>query len=159
MIKVPVGTHMFANIDESDAVKVCQYRWYPHRYRRNSNVFYARTWVVEDGKRKTMRMHNLIIDVPKGMVVDHINHDTLDNTRGNLRIASAGQNARNRRIGKTNTTGLKGVIKVKNRWVATISHEGIMYRLGSFKDKISAALAYNEAASRMHKEFAVLNKI
>lgn len=42
-----------------------------------------------------MRMHRLIIGAPDGMIVDHINHNRLDNRRQNLRIVTPSENMRN----------------------------------------------------------------
>lgn len=49
-----------------------------------------------DGKKQTIRMHRLIARTPEGMVTDHINHNTLDNRRSNLRVCTQSDNMRNR---------------------------------------------------------------
>jgi hypothetical protein len=61
----------------------------------------------------------------------------------------------------TNTSGFKGVIwhKQSKKWYARITLNYKRIDLGLFKDKIQAAIAYNEAAIKYHGEFARLNKI
>jgi hypothetical protein len=56
---------------------------------------YAYCTRVVNGKRKSIRMHRLIMNPPEGMVVDHINGDRLDNRRENLRVTTQSVNARN----------------------------------------------------------------
>lgn len=48
-----------------------------------------------DGEKKTVRLHRLIAHPPKGLVVDHINRNKLDNRRCNLRCVSQAINANN----------------------------------------------------------------
>ncbi|MDQ0062366.1 HNH endonuclease [Paenibacillus harenae] len=55
-------------------------------------------------------LHRLLTNAPKGLVVDHINHDTFDNTNENLRIVTASGNARNRiDTGPNGPCGTRGV--------------------------------------------------
>ncbi|WP_412102526.1 HNH endonuclease [Paenibacillus alvei] len=96
-------------------------------------------------------------------VVDHINGDPLDNRRENLRVATRNENCRNRRRRKRYKYRFKGVTydkdKVVNKWRARISYEGKRHCLGYFYTETEAAKAYNEAAIRLHGEFASLNVI
>jgi hypothetical protein len=108
---------------------------------------------------KSLYLHRYILrDIPNGMVVDHISGDSLDNRRSNLRIVTVAQNNKNQR--GYGASGFKGVFRggVKS-WNAVICSEGVVYQLGLFADPISAAIAYNEAAIRLHGEFAALNVI
>ncbi|WP_411800508.1 HNH endonuclease [Cupriavidus respiraculi] len=85
------------------------------------------------------------------MVVDHINHDTLDNRRINLRICTKSQNQWNRRVGANSSTGVKGVSHVKSRgkYRAEIRVFGKRIHLGWFDQIDDAAYAYRQAA-RIH---------
>jgi hypothetical protein len=91
------------------------------------------------------------------MLVDHINMDTLDNRRCNLRLATPAQNARNRR--PYSRCGLKGVCFVprKNKWQAQIWVSGREYFLGYHESKVGAALAYDRAALAAFGKYAWLN--
>lgn len=103
-------------------------------------------------------MHRLIMNTPEGMLVDHINHDCLDNRKSNLRICTHAENARNKRpvIG---TSKYKGVYwdKTNKKWEAHIRKGKDVKYLGQFKCEKKAALAYNEKAKELFGEFAYLN--
>lgn len=106
-------------------------------------------------------LHRIVMGVDKGIAIDHINHNGLDNRRCNLRIATQGQNMCNIRTPSNNTSGFKGVSWAKrtNKWRAYIVKNNKQIHLGTFTDKKLAAFAYNEAAKRIYKEFACLNEI
>lgn len=95
---------------------------------------------------------------PAGLDIDHINHNTLDNRRCNLRVASRSQNAANCK-GRGNK--YKGVWwdEEKQRWRAriTVNYQG--YNLGRFDNEEDAAIAYNVAAQLFFGEFALLNRV
>jgi len=101
-------------------------------------------------------MHRVILDAPKGQIVDHINGKCLDNRRSNLRIVTASQNSINKKISTKNTSGFKGVSfhKGDKKWRACIKVNGVSKFLGSFNDKLDAASAYAEAAKVLHGEYA-----
>lgn len=93
--------------------------------------------------------------------VDHRNGDGLLNTEANLRAATHAQNQRNQGPHVTNKTGFKGVswFQLRGKWRAQIRANGKSLHLGYFDTPIHAAAAYNFAAKRLHKEFAVLNDL
>lgn len=63
----------------------------------NTNTYYVLARTGEDKKsRKQEMLHRFILDPPADKVVDHINHDTLDNRRTNLRITTQQQNLMNK---------------------------------------------------------------
>jgi hypothetical protein len=124
---------------------------------------YAVTNVYKNGVRTQIKLHRLIMGV-EDENVDHINMDTLDNRRGNLRHANWSHNAANRTKitewrGRTCTSKYKGVSwhKKNQRWVAYIKRDQKRIYLGSFGDQIEAANAYNRAATGLFGEFARLN--
>lgn len=102
---------------------------------------------------------SVIINPSQGYVVDHINHDTHDNRRENLRACLPGQNSKNLRLQKQK--GYKGVSWHPNlrRWQARITNNRETVHLGYYTTPEAAALAYNEAATQLHKEFAYLNNL
>lgn len=93
-------------------------------------------------------------------VVDHINHNKLDNSWSNLRSASISQNTANRKIG-LGLSKFVGVTKRKDtgRWVAQIKRNGRHISLGCFDSEVEAATAYNKAALEVHGEFAHINPV
>jgi len=105
-------------------------------------------------------MHRIIIDVPEGMFVDHINHNGLDNRKANLRPATPAENARYARYPKINTSSkYRGVWynKQTKKWRATIVVNRKRKQIGYFKHEIDAARAYDESAKKYYRDFAVLN--
>lgn len=88
--------------------------------------------------------------------VDHIDGDTLNNRRSNLRLATLAQNTRNKRKSVRNKSGYKGVCQEKNpnRWRAQIQVNGHKQRLGGFDSPEEAHEAYIKAAKELHGEFA-----
>jgi hypothetical protein len=139
-------------IDDNYLSFVIQYNWSlnPDGYvytRKNGNY---------------ISLHRHVLNVKTGDIVDHINGNLLDNRKQNLRVCNHGENNRNRKLkGKNNTSGYKGVgfHKVSQKWRARITFNGEGIWLGLFDTKEEAALAYNEAAIKYHKEFARLNVI
>ena len=102
-------------------------------------------------------LHRVIIGAQKGQMVDHINGDTLDNRRSNLRFCNHSQNGANS-IPKRGLE-FKGVTldKRRNKWTARIVLNYKKVYLGEFDDKIDAAKAYDKAAKKHFGEFCKLN--
>lgn len=94
-----------------------------------------------------------------GEEVDHIDGNKLNNTRGNLRIASNAENKMNRDKQSNNTSGYKGVSfhKKYKKWRAIIGIQGKSIHLGYFSDAVEAAKAYDDSARKYHGEFARTN--
>jgi hypothetical protein len=90
-------------------------------------------------------------------VVDHINGDTLDNRRANLRVCTKSENNRNRRKLHPTTSRFKGVYKNTKPWIALIECNGKQFVLGRFASEEEAALAYDKAAKEHFGSFARLN--
>ncbi len=91
---------------------------------------------------------------------DHKNGNRLDNRRSNLRIATYSQNAKHQIAKIPNTSSIyKGVFwhKKNRKWIAQINSDGVHYSLGSYKNEMEAAIAYDEGAKKYHGEFAALN--
>ena len=149
----------YAKVDPGDYKRLRGYEWFA---RKGKNSFYARRHAAGGkGKNGTLvYLHQEIIKVPEGMVVDHINHDGMDNRRANLRPATHSQNLchRGKRSGATQSK-YKGVYwRKKNRkWQALITFQRKKIYLGYFRSEIDAANAYDRAARKYHGEFACLN--
>ena len=106
-------------------------------------------------------MHRVVLEriigrkLQKNEVVDHINHDSLDNRRCNLRVATIRQNAQNMRVRSDNTSGYKGVYKhSKGGFVAQIWVKSEHRYLGYFATPELAHEAYCKAAEQYFGEFA-----
>jgi len=150
----------FAIIDDEDEELVSKYKWQLDDNRRGHK--YAITNYYENGKRKSIRMHRLIMNPPKGVILDHINNLGLDNRKENLRMCNYSNNNWNRRKqfnGQTSSK-YKGVCfdKSTKKWMASIRINRIEKNLGRFKEEKDAAKAYNEMAKKLFGEFAKLNE-
>lgn len=149
-------------IDDSDFEYVSKYIW----YMAGEYVARYKTYRIVDGKRKMehLYLHRELLGCSEEMLVDHINRDTLDNQRSNLRLCTSSQNNTNRGVMKNNTSGYRGVsLKVQEgrvpKWVAAIRINKKLKTLGHFINKKDAALAYNQKAKELFGSFAVLNAL
>ncbi len=95
-------------------------------------------------------------EIEEGMVIDHINGDTLDNRLENLRVCTNTQNAQNIHAGRGIYSKLKGVSfhKKQKKWVAQININGKANWIGSFESQESAHQAYLNEANKHFGEFA-----
>lgn len=147
-----------ALIDAADAPLVADRKWYV-TIKADMGHAYA---VARSGKGKTpISMHRMLMNAPKGMVVDHINGDGLDNRRSNLRLATHRENIRNQRLRfKQKTSRFKGVSyhAENNKWQAEIEQNGGRLCLGLFEDEERAARCYDAAAKVFHGRFACTNR-
>jgi hypothetical protein len=158
---IPLTRGEFAIIDDEDFERVSKYKW---SISSNAKGFhYAHAKVKINGKTTLIRMHRFITNAPKGVFVDHINGQTLDNQKHNLRFCTNQQNVFNSHKPITNTSGYKGVTLKKRhttkRWCARITYNDKRIHLGYFATKEEAAYAYNEKAKELYGEFARLNPI
>jgi len=128
-----------------------------HRWRCDVNGYAVRTT-----RNGIIKMQHFLIEGRNELCVDHINGNRLDNRRSNLRLCTKIENSRNRKVGKNNTSGYKGVIffpkNPKKPWRVQISVNGIKKHIGYFKNKVEAAVAYNSKAIELYGDFARLNK-
>lgn len=148
----------FAKVDDEDYEELMKYSWQVS-YSSKVKSFYAYRSKKIKGRVFKTAMHRQVTGAPKGKDVDHINHDTLDNRRSNLRLCSRGENLGNRRKLKRLTSKYKGVWwkKEGNIWEAGIRFNGTVTRLGYFNDEEEAARAYDAVAPEYFGEFAHLN--
>lgn len=139
----------FVEVDKDVYGEIKNFNW---RYQKSANG--SSGYAVA-----TIKMHRLITNARKEEVVDHINHDKLDNRRENLRIVTHSQNIHNRPPSVNNKSGYKGVhwIKKEKVWASRISVNGKRIFLGYFENLEDAARAYDKAAKKHVGEFACTN--
>lgn len=124
------------------------------------------TWHLNGGyasNAKLGRMHRVLMQAPKGLMVDHANGDTLDNRRENLRLCSNSQNQANRQRSR-GVSQFKGVTWQKRPsgrgfWKAQLVVRGDVLYLGAFGTDVEAAAAYNVAAQKHFGDFAHMNDL
>lgn len=98
MRKIPLTRGLYAIVDDEDSVLVSKYKWCAD-WCKKTKSYYAKTSISINSKsNRTVRMHRFVLQpIPDGLVVDHINHDTLDNRKSNLRLVTVQLNNINKR--------------------------------------------------------------
>jgi hypothetical protein len=143
-------------VDEDMAEFVRSIKWTPSRPAKSTYGVYFRCYQRVAGVLSVKHwLHRYIISAPEGMYVDHINCNTLDNRRENLRLCTMTENMRNRGKYHNNTVGYRGVTfhKRDNRFQAQIRIDGKRLFLGYFLTAEDAHEAYKEASIKYHGEF------
>lgn len=143
-------------MDDADYEWLSAFKWCA--LKRKSGGFDAVRGIPKGRGRWThLRMSRALL--PGTLNVDHVNRNSLDNQRHNLRPATHSQNAANRGLDIDNSSGFKGVWwrKDRNKWLASIRVQGRRYILGLFSDVKEAAVAYDKAAREKFGAFACLN--
>jgi hypothetical protein len=155
MKEIQLSQGKVALVDDEDYKWLNQWRWCAVKSRE---TFCASRGVRRDGKWSSERMHRLILRPLEYELVDHKDHNGLNNQKENLRLCTNGQNQMNRH--PASATGFKGVYRDRSgRYKASIDFENKRYRLGTYDTPDEAALVYNKAAKKYHKEFANLNNV
>lgn len=120
---VVYGKHfVLFDLDDYDKLKNYTWRLLPDK---NFNTYYA-----VSGSRKNTLMHRVITDCNEDMVVDHQNHNGLDNRKENLRVCTRLENMQNQRYRKNNKSGYSNICfeKERNKWVVVIRFKKKCYK-------------------------------
>ena len=145
-----------ALVDDDDYDYLMQWKWFADK--QPSTVYVGRSVHYKDGEKDkchTIKMHRVIMNTPDGMVVDHIDHNGLNNQKSNLRNVTGANNRKNR-VGWS-STGYIGVNYDRGCIRARIRVDGDEIYLGAFKTVEEAARVRDEAAIKYFGEFANLN--
>lgn len=155
MKSISLSRGLTALVDYEDFDRVSQYKWYAAK--RGKSYYPARS-----SKEGFVYLHRFVLNAQEGHNVDHINGDTLDNRRENLRFATQQQNTYNRH----RTTAKSGVLGVlldqnaaKNRrgskpWRAYLSVGRKRIHVGWFPTRDEAIEARRKASAALHGEFS-----
>jgi len=133
-------------LEELEKLLRTDVRWYIMNVGKKYDKFY----VGAQFEGTTVYLHQFVTNPPKGMVVDHINHNSLDNHRDNLRVITQAQNAQNRK-GATRankSSGYRNVTRRGNRWQVQMTVNGEYMHLGQY----ATAEEANEVAIAKRKE-------
>ena len=151
--EIPLTMNQAAIVDPEDYNRLMQIgKWHAHKAgRQNSRRYYAAT--RPNGRTNLLLMHRVILGLTRYAHCDHINHNTLDNRKKNLRPATPMQNNWNRRKSWMNI--YKGVsFNKEGIWMAKIKVKGEEISLGTFDNPVEAASAYADGARKYFGEFA-----
>jgi hypothetical protein len=164
MKTIPLTQGKRAIVNDEDFERLSGFKWNAHwtgahwvvrRYshmKRNQKG----TWISQ-----YVPITHEILGKKDGMIVDHRNGNPLDNRRENLRFATVSQNLCNRKVQRNNkTTGVKGVwVNPRDgRFYTCVTLNGKRRWLGSFCTLSDATHAYNEAAEKLHGDFAYIKR-
>jgi hypothetical protein len=160
MREIALTKGFVAIVDDDDYDQLITHKWKAHV--GDEHHIYAVRSFKKGGRNGiwiAIQMHRVVTHAGPGIVVDHINGNTLDNRKENLRACEQKYNAMNRRSHMGKTCRFKGVHldKKSGLWVAAIRKDKHRNCLGYFDRDIDAALAYNIAAVEMFGAFASLN--
>lgn len=152
MKEIKLTKNKFTVVDDEDFDRLIEYRWH-----LGPGGCAARSW----NKGEATLMHRIIMDAPKGLMVDHIDGNPLNNTKKNLRICGREENLRNTKSSKNSVSKYKGVTlfpkrKVK-KWAASIRVGGKLNFIGRFETETQAALIYDSEARKHFGEFGRYN--
>lgn len=159
---IKLNRNLFAKVDIQDYGELSKHKWYA-RKRSDGKAFYAARAIYHKNKQTILKMPEAIIGKKEGFIIDHINGDTLDNRRCNLRQATHQQNMCNGKITKTkkSTSKYRGVYRKKGKkirpWVASIANKNTQIHIGYFQTEKEAALAYDKKVRILHGEFSITN--
>ncbi len=148
--------------DAKDYRRLSAYRWYARWNRKGGNCYAVAFVANARGSLRNLYAHRVVMNAQPGQMLDHINHNSLDCRRSNLRFSDHRTNARNAvKAKKANRTSeYKGVSLVLNSdgsvqcWRARIHIGGKTRNIGQYGTEREAARAYDDAARRLFGEFA-----
>lgn len=150
MQRLQINQNQFVLLDDDDFEKFSKWSW-----QVNNSGYVRRTLKRRMFKlpQTTIYLHRVMMEPPKGMVVDHINGDKLDNRRQNLRVVTQQQNQWNRhKTNRNNKSGYTGVTwaKYNKNWLARIKVNGKQMCLGSHYNIEDAVKARQEVERRYY---------
>lgn len=162
MKEIPLTQGKVALVDVEDYERINKYKWH------YNSGYAVRQIRVEpsDGyknRQKKLFMHRVILNIKvsyKYEEIDHINGNSIDNRKENLRAVEHKQNCQNRKIQSNNKSKYKGVHLQKDckRYRADISVNSKQVYLGMYETAVQAAIVYNVAAIKYYGKYAKLNR-
>jgi hypothetical protein len=148
MKTVELSLGQVALVDDEDYEKLLGINW-TASFSKHTGSYYAHARIKRDGKWITLVMAREIMSTPANLVCDHINHDTLDNQKSNLRNVSVKQNNENSVGRKTNKTGIKGVVAFSRGFRGHIKAEGKL-KYSKIYRNIDDAISWRKEMETLH---------
>lgn len=152
IVRIPLrardgSVRAYAIVDFADADWVNQWRWHL------GTDGYAYRTDCSTGRNKTILLHRALLGLTTGdgMEGDHLDFDTLNNCRSNLRILTRTQHLQHVRGRRNASSTYRGVSwdRTRNKWVAQLKVGGKKIFLGRFDQEIDAASAARAGRVRL----------
>lgn len=161
---IPLTQNQFAIVDDDSFESLSKYKWHALKFKAGFVACRMERLTVGIDGRKRIYMHRQIMGFNHSSLplIDHKDHNTLNNQKGNLRLATHAQNRHNSRANnEVKTSKYLGVSydKGKKKYRVALVVKGKQKTIGRFKTEIAAAKAYNDAAKIHYGEFAIMNQI
>ncbi|MHB8842419.1 MAG: HNH endonuclease [Candidatus Aquicultor sp.] len=159
MREIKLTQGKIALVDDEDYEYLNQFKWFCSK--QKYTCYAVRSMRMPDGNYRTLAMHRAIMGTLKGKVVDHIDHNGLNNQKYNLRNCTHAENLMNQSPAKSSGSIYKGVSLYPggDGWRAIIRKDNKQHFIGRFTKEIEAARAYNQKAIEYFGEYALLNQI
>jgi hypothetical protein len=149
------------DLNDLDRLIELNYHWHS-RWIKPMNSYYAGTTFYKGiingkPKHKSVELQTVILDTIAidGIHIDHINHNTLDNRKDNLRITVASKNTKNRgRINSNNTTGYRNVCFFDGWYLVQLQINGKNTVVYKSKNVDDAGKVAKEMRQKYYGEFA-----
>lgn len=149
---IKLTQNQVALVDDEDYEYLSQWKWFAH-YIKDTDSYYARRMEGKFPSRYMVHMSRVVVHTPDDMKCDHINHNTLDNRKQNLRNATISQNNTNARIYKNNKLGEKHIIQYYSKFRVQIYKDKKRVICETF-DSLEQAKKFRDAIlPKVHGEF------
>ena len=151
---IPIGPHGKTTVVDSDVAERIKNR---SLFVNANGYAYLQIWESGSKKIKKIGLNRFVMNAPSGMLVDHKNHDVLDNRRANLRLVSKSQNNWNVRSVKSAKSGFMNVEFLYSTYRIRLRASGNIHRLCGFRSSIVAAIYADRLRRKYHDEYTFQN--
>lgn len=153
-VKLPARIHLtqgqVALIDSEDYPILNQWKWFAHWSTFTKTYYAVRNIPTKNKKQISKGMHRIIMKPPNNKLIDHINHNTLDNRKANLRIVTRRINNQNQRKHRMWPVGVYWN-KNTQGFIAGIKINSFSNYLGYFLDPLSGSMLYKFVVEELER--------
>ena len=139
VIPLTQGRETLVDAEDVEFLGQFNWKWLPCR----TQLGYAMS------SEKSIGIHRFILNPPKGFLIDHINGNSLDNRKSNLRIVTNRENQQNRKNHRSGRLCGATYNKTYNKWYSRIKVNKKDMSIGYFKTEIEAHQAYMKAYNEL----------
>lgn len=156
-----IGSDTYTEVDDEDYYWLSQWNWCTAKIKNKVYVRRSKKkGVLKSGVKYEVFLHRVVMKcTDSNLVVDHIDNNSLNNKKSNLRICTKAENNRNTSSHKNSTSKYLGVTydKTRKKWNAQLMVNGKRVLTKRYTTEIEAAKAYDIAAAEHAGQYANLN--